>query len=520
MMQFIVHILKRFSLALAFYLPLGFSLQIPCSAQTYFNKQLCFLDPVQQEAAHSILAADSGYMIIGATAYSGNEDLLRIAISRLNQEGDLVQTVYIGDTIRAFYSGVGVLLNTLDNAFAFAGTIYKGGDTADNQAAIFKFNDGLQLTWVKLYGNKDGLLDTINAGRGLYQTQSGDYLLTGEQYSGGDYNEFYLQKTDAEGNQLWRKTYWFGGLGSSLNVIATTDGGYAMGGYRYYPGPNVEVDPLVVKTDSLGNLEWYADIGSEYDDAKACVALAQDGNILAATIKADSLDLNKLEYKRLHIRSFSNSGTELWSKSYGKSYYFRNISKLRVAQNGNFVVVGTVPDVYPHIVGWIWLFTPDGDSLWYREYELLGGAESMNYLYDVNEAPDGGFAACGVLYPFVPDTGNMDAWVLKVDSLGCEAPGECWVGINVTAPPQPLTVAGGELSIRPNPATTETHITWQGEAKLLEVFNASGVRVWQCKLPPEQTQYRLNTQAWPHGLYLLRLFMQDGQAITTKMMKQ
>ena len=114
----------------------------------------------------------------------------------------------------------------------------------------------------------------------------------------------------------------------------------------------------------------------------------------------------------------------------------------------------------------------------------------------------------------------MDAWVLKLDSLGCEAPGECWVGINETSPPEPLTVAEGELSIRPNPATTETLITWQGEAKLLEVFNASGVRVWLCKLPPEQTQYRLNTQAWPHGLYLLRLFMQDGQAITTKMMKQ
>jgi hypothetical protein len=123
------------------------------------------------------------------------------------------------------------------------------------------------------------------------------------------------------------------------------------------------------------------------------------------------------------------------------------------------------------------------------------------------------------VYPFAPDTGNMDAWVLKVDSLGCEAPGQCWVGINEPAPAEPLTVAKGELSIRPNPATTETWVAWQGKASLLEVFNASGVRVWQCKLPPEQTQYRLNTQTWPHGLYLLRLFMKEGHAITTKMMK-
>jgi hypothetical protein len=114
----------------------------------------------------------------------------------------------------------------------------------------------------------------------------------------------------------------------------------------------------------------------------------------------------------------------------------------------------------------------------------------------------------------------MDTWILKVDSLGCEAPGECWVGINEPKPDEPRTVAEGELSIQPNPATTETRITWQGKARLLEVFNASGVRVWQCKLPPEQTQFRLNTLAWPHGLYLLQLFMQKGQAITAKMMKQ
>ena len=76
-----------------------------------------------------------------------------------------------------------------------------------------------------------------------------------------------------------------------------------------------------------------------------------------------------------------------------------SINKMRTLEDGRIIACGVVPDLSPIRVGWIWLFTPDGDSLWYREYELLGGAESMNYLYDVNEAPDGGFAACGVLYP-------------------------------------------------------------------------------------------------------------------------
>ena len=519
MMQSIVSNLKHLSLALSLCLFLGPCFTIPCSAQTYFNKRIDYQYPYYEESARSILPIDSGYITVGFSLNQQNTEIPIIALQMMTNEGIATKTVLIGDTAKLYFSARSSLFRTIDGNYAFAGGTRQFGDTIKDCALIIKLDGNLDTLWMKSYGNKDNINDTAMAGRGLCQTSSGNYMLTGDQYSGGDYNEFYLQKTDAEGNQLWRKTYWFGGLGSSLNVIATTDGGYALGGYRYYPGANVEVDPLVVKTDSLGNLEWYADIGSEYDDDLACVALAQDGNILAATIKADSLNQYLHVYKSYHMVKMANNGSELWSRSYGTSRTHMSINKMRTLEDGRIIACGVVPDLSPIRVGWIWLFTPDGDSLWYREYELLGGAESMNYLYDVNEAPDGGFAACGVLYPFVPDTGNMDAWVLKLDSLGCEAPGECWVGINETAPPEPLTVAGGELSIRPNPATTETHITWQGEASLLEVFNASGVRVWQCKLPPEQTQYRLNTQAWPHGLYLLRLFMQDGQAITAKMMK-
>ena len=509
---------KRLSLALAFCLSLGHSFTIHCSAQTYFNKNVPLFSPLQTEAARSILSADSNYIVIGSTGYPQNINLYRIALIRLSLAGDIKQLTFIGDTVHEYYSGVGTLLKTTDNSFAFAGTIRAYGDTIDDQAAIFKFNSNLQLDWIKQFGNTDNIIDTVNVGRGLCQTAEGYYMLTGEQYYYGDYSEFYLQKADIDGNCIWRNTYWFGGVNSGFSVIATTDGGHALGGYRYYPGPNVKVDPLVVKTDSLGNLEWYADIGSEYDDDLACVALAQDGNILAATIKADSLNQYLHVYKRYHMVKMANNGNELWSRSYGNSRTHMSINKMRTLDDGRIIACGVVPDLAPNRVGWIWLFTPDGDSLWYREYELLGGANSMNFLYDVTEAPDGGFAACGVLYPFLPDTSNMDAWVLKVDSLGCEGPDDCWVGIHPPAPPS-IIAANGKLSLQPNPATTETWVTWQGEASLLEVFNASGVRVCQCKLPPEQTQFRLNTYAWPHGLYLLRLFMKEGHAITTKMMK-
>ncbi|MCW4012440.1 MAG: hypothetical protein NWF07_05540, partial [Candidatus Bathyarchaeota archaeon] len=52
----------------------------------------------------------------------------------------------------------------------------------------------------------------------------------------------YLLKTDADGNEIWTKTYG-GGYGRS--VIQTDDGGYAVAAQEYF-----------VKTDTDGTLDW------------------------------------------------------------------------------------------------------------------------------------------------------------------------------------------------------------------------------------------------------------------------
>ena len=508
MTQSIVSNYKRLSLALAFCLSLGHSFTIHCSAQTYFNKRIDFQSPTILEASTNIIATDSGYITIGFTE-SSIAGIALIALQHLKSDGVAESTKFLGDTAIGYYSAIGSLVMTGKGDYAFTGGTQKMGDTVENRALLVKLNKNLDTLWTRSFGNSDNILDTVSIGRGLITTANQGYALSGDQYYYGSVVEMMLLTTDSCGNKVFKQTYHFGGFNYAHSVIATTDGGYALGGYRYYPGPNVKVDPLVVKTDSLGNLEWYADIGSEYDDDLACVALAQDGNILAATIKADSLNQYLHVYKRYHMVKMANNGNELWSRSYGNSRTHMSINKMRTLDDGRIIACGVVPDLAPNRVGWIWLFTPDGDSLWYREYELLGGANSMNYLYDVTEAPDGGFAACGVLYPFLPDTSNMDAWVLKVDSLGCEGPDDCWVGIHPPAPPS-IIAANGKLSLQPNPATTETLITWQGEAVRLEVFSGSGHCLFARNLTATEREFRLSLSAFAPGLVLLRLHRPDG----------
>ena len=75
----------------------------------------------------------------------------------------------------------------------------------------------------------------------MIQTKDGSYLLVGTK----SYNLMALTKTDSSGNLQWNQTY---GYGATNSVLQTSDGGYAMAGYK------IEGFPIfcLVKTDEAG----------------------------------------------------------------------------------------------------------------------------------------------------------------------------------------------------------------------------------------------------------------------------
>jgi hypothetical protein len=95
--------------------------------------------------------------------------------------------------------------------------------------------------------------------------------------------------------------------------------------------------------------------------------------------------------------------------------------------------------------------------------------------------------------------------VLKVDSLGCENPGECWVGqdeiwVKTFTPEEPFIVY-------PNPVTdkltVEFHINPAGA--IIELFNLYGQQCIKIIHPPNKELAEMDVGNLPPGIYFLKV---------------
>jgi hypothetical protein len=336
------------------------------------------------------------------------------------------------------------------------------------------------------------------------------------EYSTGIMNAHaYLIKTDTSGNKLWEHVYTnLPGDVQGYSVISTTDGGYAIGAFQYYhvPPSDETGDPMVVKTDSLGNFEWVKNLGGNFSDSHVMLALSADGNILAYCTYAVFNNPGSDSYKSPQLTMLDNNGTVIWEKRYLKPKHFSYPGNLYVDADGSIILSGKTMISYPKNTGWLMKLSSTGDSLWYRQYGLMTGIDSEHMLYDVISTSDNGYIACGYIHPVLPDTGTQDVWVVKVDSLGCESPDFCWVGVKDF----PVAPRPGELIIYPNPADEVFTITFQSpiQKEILQFVDMMGCKTEEISISPGQTTMVISCTNWPPGLYLGQV-LSEGRIISS-----
>lgn len=227
--------------------------------------------------------------------------------------------------------------------------------------------------WTQTYGG-DGW-DSVEA---VIQTSEGGYALAGrtKSFGSGGY-EFWVIKTDSLGNLEWNRTY---GAGSAYTIVQTGDGGYVIGGSR------------LVKTDSGGNIEWEKNYSSEI----ISMAQTSDGGYVLTgnefwLAKTDAL--GELQWERNHDGPERESAKCVIQTSDG-GYAIAGYTRPGAGE-GDFLLAKT---------------DPSGEMEWSNTY----GSQDKDEGHVVVQTSDGGYVLAGLMW----NRSGGDAGLVKTDSAG------------------------------------------------------------------------------------------------------
>ncbi len=331
-----------------------------------------------QEIGYSgCLTYDGGYIICGSSL-SFVTDIQNIYLVKCNEFGDTVWTKSYGQSGATIgYS----IIETDDYGFLIAGS---QGHGAYN-GFLLKTDMNGTIMWAK---NATG----VNVFYSIDKTHDGGYIATG--YGGTTNTSIILIKVSDSGNVLWSKS-----LGSNTyedraySVKQTSDYGFIVAGYTLGYGAG-NYDAYLIKTDSLGNVQWSRTYGNTYSDYFYSVQETSDSGYIAIGVKGQYSYLVKTD----------NAGDTLWTKKY-VMYFGKDVKQ---NPDKSYIMVATSPQYRINLVK----TDPDGEVLWAKK---IGGIHE-EYGNFVTPIPHGGYFIIGRTNSF--GAGQSDIFFVKTDSLG------------------------------------------------------------------------------------------------------
>jgi len=496
-------------------------------AQVYFSKRYDFLQNATPSYSHDIIQDSIKYILLNESVHGIQEYRLFGFISLDSLGFRICNDIVYEDSLKGLTTGYpGSFIKTQNSSgYALVGFNYTYvTDGRWDRGMLWRFDNNLDTLWTRTYSD-DLPHDTSFLFRNFRQLPDYGYIIVGSHglVNGSVRIRINLHRVDSTGNLLWRKYYGSGNTDFlPYDVCQTLDSGYVIGALAYpINGSSSQgTDPIIIKTNIYGNQQWLRYFGNaECRDDWVSVDISDDWNIICGTIYSDSCWGSNDHFSEINIIKINNSNNIIWDKKYGVHKRWLRLNKIRVLDNGEIIATGhydNATETTRNETSWILKTDSSGNELWYREYMLLTAMFSQNILYDVIPTPDDGFIACGTVWPYPPDTGTQDSWVLKVDSLGCESPGNCWVGqeeirVKTFTPEKPFIVY-------PNPATdkltVEFHINKEGAE--IELLTITGQSMTATRIPPKKELIELDVGSLQEGLYLLRVCIPGKRPVVSK----
>jgi hypothetical protein len=330
----------------------------------------------------------------------------------------------------------------------------------------------------------------------IKETADKGYILTGNynlQCSGADKRSFLL-KTDSMGNVEWRRTY--NQFYTFFDIEIAADSGF------YVPSSLNGTNAMqLVKINKSGNVEW--NIRAMYNSMAGypldlCLYNNQYA-IMASYFVYDAANF----YTGLNISKVDLATKSLiWEKDY---ILYKSIECIGLHQaigvetlsDGSIIVNGTLEKYGSDKSAFILKLNSNGDSLWTKTYRFKNSNSTRSQLNDLLLCDDGGFLGVGYYSP--SPCSNSSAWMFKTDANGT-------IGFEGSR------FESSRFKVYPNPA--REYITFEFQQGIeqdaaLRLYNALGQMVLQKSISKTEKETKLDLKGFKPGIYFFELVGKD-----------
>ncbi len=276
-----------------------------------------------------------------------------------------------------------------------------GGFNGMMNITLIKIDSTGQQIWSKILFNSD-----IEYANSFHQTSDKGFIITGYTNTGsaGAY-DVLLIKTDSMGNLQWRKTFGGANWDFGNDVIVMPDHGFVITGYsNSFGSENNKI--YLIRTNQNGDSLWTKILNekSESEGNSICITKSNDFIICGA-----SRQLNK-EFYDLYIVKTDQNGNIIYSNTFGDTLNDKGFC-IKNAHSSGYIISGFSQNVsMGNEDAYILNIDENGNKIWEQRYGYPADSRANSICLASNNT----YVCAGTR----TSNGNKDVYLLKMDSLG------------------------------------------------------------------------------------------------------
>jgi len=290
-----------------------------------------------------------------------------------------------------------------DGGYIMAGSTWSQPDSADFY--VVRTNEIGDTIWTRTYGGSGD-----EFARDIQQTSDGGYVIVGSTNSfGAACDNIYLVKTDNQGITQWTRNYGGVWYEDAYSVMQTPDNGYIIAGTTSSFGAGLD-DFYLVKTDDQGDTLWTHTYGGVDNEQSRCLLQTSDGGYIVGGYTTSFVPYGW----GMYLVKTDDQGDTLWTHVYSAPQEEADVlGAYAILQTSDscYLIAGyaLVPCMTADML--VIKTNSVGDTLWMRIYPNDGDEAA----HDICPTDDGGYVLTGYNSALYQDA---DVYLVKIDSLG------------------------------------------------------------------------------------------------------